>query len=282
MCLWACGQLQLQVHQDASGWYQQPQVLMAHPVFLCSCVVLCPFVANKLRRRMEFCNFFGISKLLFLLLQLASVAPTFHLPLSSISIPSPRWNIHLLLPLCFLPLCSLLRIVGLRFFWGQGRTMPDSRKEREQQKNRSRKMTFVGFRNFHCTRNWNFQIPACIFPCVGQLLLSPCPLVTIPFPSFPAYTHFYQQGGSKSGIYVMIKENIAAHAFSIVLVPSLESLSWCILLVLSQELLLLRFIMLSLFVEIVLIFELSSFGQNNAQSVLINWWQFKRLKRRRS
>jgi len=68
----------------------------------------------------------------------------------------------------------------------------------------------------------------------------------------------------------MIKENIAAHAFSIVLVPSLESLSWCILLVLSQELLLLRFIMLSLFVEIVLIFELSSFGQNNAQSVLIN------------
>lgn len=37
--------------------------------------ILCPFDAAK-HRRMEFCNFFGISKLLFLLLQRASVAPS--------------------------------------------------------------------------------------------------------------------------------------------------------------------------------------------------------------
>jgi len=31
------------------------------------------------------------------------------------------------------------------------------RRKRRRGKNRSRKMTFVGFRNFHCTRNWKFS-----------------------------------------------------------------------------------------------------------------------------
>lgn len=31
------------------------------------------------------------------------------------------------------------------------------RKKKRRRKNRSRKMTFVGFCNFHCTRNWKFS-----------------------------------------------------------------------------------------------------------------------------
>ncbi|KAM8707911.1 hypothetical protein ACLKA7_014955 [Drosophila subpalustris] len=54
----------------------------------------------------------------------------------------------------------------------------------------------------------------------------------------PESTHFYQQDGSKSGIYMMIKENIVAHEFPIDPIPvsSLAPLSYCIRLwLLSQD-----------------------------------------------
>lgn len=92
---------------------------------------------------------------------LANVAPTFHLS----SPPRPGWlaafNFSAVSPIvdavvypafdCFtypsMPHPSPPRIVGLRFL------LRPATKAKKEEKNRSRKMTFVGFRNFHCTRN---------------------------------------------------------------------------------------------------------------------------------
>lgn len=85
--------------QDAPAWLLLPPCCLLLPLSLSSCSLHpCPFVATA-RRRMEFCNFFGILKLLFLLLQLSrerranfsSVFPC-HLPLPPLnfSAVSPR------------------------------------------------------------------------------------------------------------------------------------------------------------------------------------------------
>lgn len=96
----ATAQPQLQPSQDAPAWPPASSLLFPPlPSYIPLSLYICPFVAATARRRMEFCNFFGILKLLFLLLQLSRTSrqlficlppPFLHLP--------PGWQHSTLAP----------------------------------------------------------------------------------------------------------------------------------------------------------------------------------------